>query len=236
MNDHHNMEYNSEKEDVIIPEYGRNVQMLIQHAKTIEDPAYRQALIEKVIDLMHQMHPQNRNIEDYREKLWKHVFLIADYDLDVTPPAGDKPTEQDRYKRPDAVPYPAGAAKHRHYGYNVQKLIKKAMVMEPGPVRQGFVTAIASYMKLAYRTWNREHYISDEIIKNDLRTLSNGELALDEGTFLDNLANSSYDNKNNSNGYNNSKRGGHKKRGGRDHGSHKNRNKGGNGGKRRKMK
>ncbi len=184
----HNMEYNSQKELLEIPEYGRNVQMLIQHAKTIEDPAYRQAFVEEVVNLMHQMHPQNRNIDDYREKLWKHVFRIAKYDLDVTPPGEEQPTPEDIYKRPDAVPYPSGAARYRHYGYNVQRLVRKGIEMEEGPIRQGFVKAIASYMKLAYRTWNKEHYISDDIIKNDLKSLSDGALTLDDDVSLDNLS------------------------------------------------
>ncbi len=183
----HNMEYNSQKEHLEIPEYGRNVQMLIRYAKTIEDPEYRQAFIERIVNLMHQMHPQNRNIDDYREKLWKHVFRIADYDLDVTPPSGEKPKREDKYKKPDKIDYPENAAKYRHYGHNVQKLIKKAIDMEEGPVRDGFVAVIGSYMKLAYRTWNKEHYISDEIIKNDLEKLSNGQLVLAEGISLDKL-------------------------------------------------
>jgi len=185
------MEYNSEKSDLILPEYGRNVQLLVEHAKTIEDPEIRQAFIEKVITLMHQMNPQNRNIEDYLDKLWGHIYHIADYDLDVEPLNGIIPKREDAFRKPDQVPYPHNDTKYRHYGHNVQTLIDKALSMEEGPKREAFVKVIASYMKLAYKTWNRDHYVSDEIIKGDLANLSEGKLHVPDGTFLDNLGSSS---------------------------------------------
>jgi len=184
----HSMEYNSQKDLLIIPEYGRNVQLLIEYAKTIEDPEYRQAFTEKVVNLMHQMHPQNRNIEDYRARLWQHVFRIADYELDVMPPSGVLPTPEEYRKKPEQVEYPSFDTKYRHYGSNVQSLIKKAKEMEPGPKRDGFIAVIGSYMKLAYRTWNKEQYISDEVIKNDLEKLSDGVLILTSNASLDNLS------------------------------------------------
>ena len=183
-----NMEYNSQREKLIIPEYGRNVQKLINYAKTIEDLEVRQVFVEGVVDLMQQMHPQNRNIEDYRERLWKHAFRIGRYDLGVKPPSGILPVPEDERKKPEQVSYPQREAKYRHYGNNVQRMIKRALEMEPGPIRDGFVTVIGSYMKLAYRTWNREHYVSDEFIKNDLATLSNGALTLADEISLDNLS------------------------------------------------
>ncbi len=182
------MEYNSDREGLIIPEYGRNVQKLIKHAKTIENPKIRQRFVEKVVDMMMQMHPQNRNVDDYREKLWKHVFRIANYELDVVPPFGEIPKPDDIRKHPEKVGYPVSEAKFRHYGHNVQVLIKKALAMPPGPKRDGFVNVIASYMKLAYKTWNKEHYVSDDIIKGDLESLSQGQLTLHEDTAIDNLS------------------------------------------------
>ncbi len=184
-----NMEYNSQRELLIIPEYGRNVQRLILHGKEIEDPEERQEFIEKVVLLMQQMHPQNRNIEDYKERLWKHVFRIAEYDLEVSPPSGIIPTPEDYKKQPEKIAYPNSEAKFRHYGNNVQQLINKALEMEEGPKLQGFIKVIGSYMKLAYKTWNREHFVSDEVIRENLLTLSNGKLTLPEDTSIDNLAN-----------------------------------------------
>lgn len=206
-----NMTYNSQREDLVIPEYGRNVQMLINYAKTIEDPAYRQAFVERLVRLMHQMHPQNKNIEDYIDKLWNHVFRIANFDLEVTPPNGIKPTPENVYKKPEKVEYPQMDTKYKHYGNNVQRLIEKALSMEKGPKRQAFVSVIGNYMKLAYKTWNKEHYVSDEIIKNDLESLSDGELVLKDNTSLDTLSNSNRRRKRPSNNQNNN-RGEHRRR------------------------
>ncbi len=175
---------------MVIPEYGRHVQNMVRYARTIEDNEERQHFIEEVVKLMMQMHPQNRNLDDYRGKMWKHVFRIAEYDLDVMPPSGEKPTEDDKRKRPERVAYPARATKFRHYGHNVLTLIEKAIAMEDGPKKDGFVQVIGSYMKLAYKTWNREHYVSDDTIIEDLNTLSKGQLVPVEDASLDNLTRS----------------------------------------------
>lgn len=182
------MEYNSQKEHLTMPEYGRNIQQLVQHALTIEDKAERQAYAEEIVDLMYLMNPQSRNVDEYKVKLWKHFFKIVGYDIDVEPTEGEKPTPEDDQKRPEKIPYPASQARFRHYGTNVQRLIDKAKSMEEGPVRDGFVEAIGSYMKLAYQTWNKEHYVSDEVIIGDLESLSNGELKLSKDANLNNLA------------------------------------------------
>lgn len=183
-----NMTYNSAKDNLTIPEYGRHVQLLVDHARTIEDDELRQRFAERIVRLMMQMVPQNKNIENYKGKLWRHLFRIADNDLRVTPPEGvEMPEDNSGRLFPDTVPYPESEAKYRHYGHNVQTMIKKAIAMEEGPKKEGYVAAIAAYMKLAYKTWNREHYVSDEIIKADLRGLSKGALVIPEEQSLDNL-------------------------------------------------
>ncbi|MFK7937074.1 MAG: DUF4290 domain-containing protein [Saprospiraceae bacterium] len=215
-----NMEYNSDRDRLVIPEYGRNVQELVKHAKNIENPELRQAFAEKVVDLMMQMHPQNRNVEDYREKLWKHVFQIAEYDIDIMPPSGELPQPGDEMLRPKPIGYPTSDPRFRHYGDNVRKLIMKAIEMEDGPIKDGFVDVIGSYMKLAYRTWNQEHYVSDDLIKEDLKSLSKGKLELREDSTIDNLTNSNRrkkrsNHKDDNNDRRNNNRGRGGKRGGR---------------------
>ncbi len=184
MNDH-NMEYNSQKTKLIIPEYGRNVQMLISYACTIEDVDYRQAFVERVIQLMMQMHPQNKNIDDYRRKLWMHAFRISNFTLDVVPPDGHIPTLEEANAKPDPIGYPAKETAFRHYGHHVRTLIKKALELEPGPKQRSFMAVIGSYMKLAYKTWIKDQYISDEVIREDLKTMSKGKLVLDSSVPLD---------------------------------------------------
>lgn len=181
-------EYNSAQEDIIISEYGRHVQNLVAHAKTIANPVERQQFAERIIWLMMQISPQSRNVEDYREKLWKHLFRIGNYELEVNPPEDIVVTPDDAHKHPDKVPYPESQAKFRHYGHNVQRLIQRALEMPEGPKRDGFIAVIGAYMKLAYKTWNREHYVSDEVIKSDLAALSDGQIVLDEDVSLDNLS------------------------------------------------
>lgn len=191
-----NMTYNSAKEKLIIPEYGRHVQLLVDYAKTLEDDELRQRLAERIIRLMMQMVPQNRNIEDYKGKLWRHLFRIAQSDLRVSPPEGVKiPEDVSGRLIPEDVPYPTSEAKFRHYGHNVQTLIKKAIDMEEGPKKDGFVASIAAYMKLAYKTWNREHYVSDDVIKADLKAMSKGVLVLPEEQSLENLVNTNHSNR-----------------------------------------
>lgn len=224
------MTYNSAKENLTIPEYGRHVQQLVDHAKTIEDPVYRQKFAERIIKLMMQMTPQNRTIEDYQGKLWRHLFRIAHNELDVTPPEGVKmPEDTSGRLKPQLVDYPEQQAKYRHYGHNVQTMIKKGISMEDGPKKDGFVAAIAAYMKLAYKTWNRDHYVSDEVIKADLVTLSKGALRIDEDQSLGNLVNTKNRNSNRRRGS-----GGGKKRSGSNYSNNRGRKSNDNGGRRYK--
>ncbi len=182
------IEYNTSRDELIMPEYGRHVQEMIQYAKSIPDLKMRQAYVEKIVDLMYIMNPQGKNVEDYRERLWKHAFQIAGYDLNgVVPPSGVIPTPEDKTKKPEKIEYPESEARFRHYGHYVQLLIKKAKDMEDGPIKQGLVASISSYMKLAYRTWNRDHYVSDEVIKADLVALSDGKLSMPSDQPIENL-------------------------------------------------
>jgi hypothetical protein len=187
--EHHGMDYNSDKESLLYPEYGRNIQAMIDFAKAESNMEKRQLMVEAIVNLMYQMNPQSKNVDDYKEKLWKHVFHIAEYNLGgVLPPSGIHPAPEDAVKRPERIAYPASGARYRHYGNNVHQLIKKALSMEDEAKKAGMTNTIGAYMKLAYRTWNKEHYVSDEIIKGDLETLSNGQLQLDEDVAIDRLA------------------------------------------------
>ena len=177
------MTYNTQKELLIIAEYGRNIQQLINHAKTIEDDEERQQYAESIVSLMNQMVPQaNKDIDETNEKLWRHLFRIANHELDVVAPSGIQYTHEQANIKPDKVSYPHQNVRFRHYGSNIHRMIDKALAMEDEEKKMGFAYVIGSYMKLAYKTWNREHYVSDDIIKEDLQTLSNGQLVLEDET------------------------------------------------------
>lgn len=183
------IEYNTSRDELVMPEYGRHVQLMIQQAKTIPDLQRKQAFVEKIVDLMYIMNPQSRSVEDYRERLWKHVFRISGYDLDgVVPTHGPIPDPENDRKKPEPIAYPESEARFRHYGHYIQVLIQKAKEMEDGPVKEGLVASISSYMKLAYKTWNKDYYVSDDIIKGDLVALSDGRLSMPDEVAIENLS------------------------------------------------
>lgn len=182
------MEYNSQRDNIIIPEYGRYVQKMIEYIRTLPEQEHRQAAIEKMVDMIQQMFPQSRSVEDYREKIWKQILRMAQFELDVVPPPGIEIEPLKNPCKPDKIPYPVSEARFRHYGNHVQRLVRKALEMEEGPKRDEFAKVIASYMKLAYRTWNKEHYVSDDVIKVDLASLSGGKLVVQDNASLDGLA------------------------------------------------
>ena len=172
------LEYNSTRDKLIFSEYGRSVQKLIQYAKTVENKDERQAVVEEIVELINQLNPQTKNVLEYKQKLWRHVFKMADYKLDVDHPYGDHPTEEDNSFKPNRVPYPQHEFNWRHYGHNIRVMIDKALNMEEGSIKQGFVETILSYMKLSYRTWNKEHFVSDDIIISDLAVMSGNKLSV----------------------------------------------------------
>ena len=184
------IEYNTERPNIQYPEYGRSIQEMIEYAKTIEDDYRRQKTVESIIQLMQLLNPiGNRNMDDYKDKLWSHAFAISRYELNVTPPVGVTIRHEDDRIHPEPLGYPPSATRFRHYGNGIQALMQKAIEMPDGPKKEGFVEVIASYMKLAYKTWNKEHYVSDDIVKEDLEILSDGQLSLHEGhSSLDLLA------------------------------------------------
>lgn len=175
-----NMLYNSQMDNLVISEYGRNIQNMIFAIKDMEDDKKRQDYAEAIVDLMHQMHPTDKNNPDSKIKLWHHLFKIAGYDIKVTPPDGEIPTPESTKIEKTTVSYPETLRKYRHYGKNVQVLVEKAVEMEDDEKREEFVMIIAAYMKLAYRTWNREHFVSDEVIKQDLLAMSGGKIQISD--------------------------------------------------------
>lgn len=181
----HKMEYNSQRDNLAIAEYGRNIQNLLKYVVSIEDEEERQKYANRMVALMLQMNPQSRNLAEYKDKLWRHAFMISDYKLNVKTPSGEIPQETERRLKPQQLEYPKGKSRFRHYGHNVQDMIDKAIAMEDEEKKSAFVTVIASYMKLAYQTWNREHYVNDEIIKKDLTELSGGKLEVAENVSID---------------------------------------------------
>lgn len=177
-------DYNTQKDELLIREYGRNTQNLINQAKEIEDKEERQAYIEKVVHLIMSMHPHTRNIDDYRLKVWSHVLKMADYSLDVEIP--DNLPDARKKRKPDQMLYPQNTKRLRHYGRNVRIMIEKAKGMEDKEKQEAYITVIAAYMKMSYKTWNREN-VNDEVIFQEFARLAKGELEVPKGTNIDSL-------------------------------------------------
>ena len=183
------MEYNSQKGDLIISEYGRNIQNLLNYALTIEDRTKRSQVAQEIVNLMNIMNPQNRSIPNYKEKLWNHLFRMSSYKLDVDVPEGITIHPVKEVNRNHDLGYPSSEYSYRHYGHYTQEMIRKALAMENEEMRNWYSESIASFMKLAYRTWNREHFVSDTVIKADLEEMSDNVLTFADDFAIENLIN-----------------------------------------------
>ncbi|MBK8601929.1 MAG: DUF4290 domain-containing protein [Saprospiraceae bacterium] len=184
------LEYNTDRDHLVLPEYGRHLQRMANSIKKLEDPEEQRAYIERSIDMIIQLFPESKSVDNYREKLWHDMYYMAGFELKVLPPGGVKPTFEDQMLRPEQLKYPVHHLQFKHYGYNVHLMIQKALGMEDGPIKKEFVDVIGSYMKLAYKTWNKEHFVSDDMIRQDLQSITKGELSIDEDKDLDGLVSS----------------------------------------------
>ncbi|MFZ9694591.1 MAG: DUF4290 domain-containing protein [Chitinophagaceae bacterium] len=176
------MEYNTTRNHLTMREYGRHVQRMIEHVQTIEDPERRQRNAQAVIELMGFLNPHLKNVEDFRHKLWDHLFLIADFKLDVKSPY-PIPTRETLKAKPKPLPYPKRHPRYSHLGKNLELVVDKALQEENPEKKLGFANAIAYYMKLAYNTWHKE-LIYDDAIQSELDTITNGQLTFTNTPFI----------------------------------------------------
>ena len=159
---------------------------MVRYLKDIEDKELRTAYAAEIVNLFAIMYPANRQLADYQEKLWNHLYKIARYDLDLNVPEGITIHLDDKVVMEAHLPYPKTIQQQTlrqvHSGND-----QNARALEPGPKRDAYAEVIASYMKLAYRTWNKEHFVSDDIIIQDLREMSHNELNFDDDYSIENL-------------------------------------------------
>ncbi len=176
------MEYNTERSQMAIPEYGRNVQRMIEFAISVKDRDERNRVARAIISVMGQLNPHLRDVTDFKHKLWDHLFIIADFKLDVDSPY-PIPNAATFQTKPDRVSYPDNKIRYRHYGKILEKIIQKAVEFEEGGEKRALTEMIANYMKKSYLTWNRDS-VTDDVIFDQLRELSKGKLKLEPGTKL----------------------------------------------------
>ncbi len=175
-------DYNTSRPQLLLTEYGRNVQNMIKYIIELEDRDERNKYAQAVIELMGFLNPHLRDVTDFKHKLWDHLFVISDFKLDVDSPY-PIPSRDTLISKPQKVPYPAHRIHFKHYGKTVELMIEKAKLVEDPDRKSVFVAAIANFMKMAYVNWNKDS-VADETIINDLKILSKGELSLGENTNL----------------------------------------------------
>jgi len=172
------MDYNTSLPKMIIPEYGRNIQRMIDQTVALEDREQRNINAKAIINVMGQINPHLRDIADFKHKLWDHLFIISEFKLDVDSPF-PKPTRETFISKPAKVAYPAGNMRYKHYGQNIERIIAKGMEFEEGPEKEYFTQLVANILKKSYLTWNQDS-VNDGVVLQHLGELSNGKLKLDD--------------------------------------------------------
>jgi hypothetical protein len=171
------LEYNSERPHLIIPEYGRHVQKLIDNCVAIEDAEERNKMAKAIVDVMGNLQPHLRDVPDFKHKLWDQLFIMSDFKLEAESPY-PKPEREELAAKPESLAYPKYDSKYRYYGNNIQTMIEVALTWEEGEAREALYFAIANHMKKCYLNWNKDT-VDDHIIYNHLLDLSKGKIDLE---------------------------------------------------------
>lgn len=176
----HHLEYNAERPHLIIPEYGRHLQKLIDQATMIEDREERNKAAKYIIQVMGSLNPHLRDVLDFQHKLWDQIFIMSDFKLDVDSPY-PIPTRDVIYLKPERLAYPQKNPKYRFYGNNIKYMIDVANSWEEGEMKGALVKVIANHMKKSYLSWNKDT-VTDVVIFEHLYELSGGKLNLLQST------------------------------------------------------
>lgn len=170
------MEYPSLQEKLIMPEYGRNIQQMVAHALTIEDRAERTRCVKSIIQTMGNLFPYLRDVNDFRHKLWDHLAIMSNFQLDIDFPY-EKPQASILHTKPEPIPYKHSRIAYMHYGRTIEEMIAKAVAYPEGEEKSHLIAAIANQMKKNFLIWNKE-MVDDRKILSDLCELSDGKINL----------------------------------------------------------
>ena len=175
------LDYNTQREKLALPEYGREIQRMVDHAKTLPDKKERQRCAQTIVAIMDRMFPQNRQNADYKHKLWDHLALMSNFELDIDWPY-DIHQAADITTRPEPMPYPMKDIAVRHYGYMVFELFDKLKQMPPGKERDELARVTANQMKRNLMLWSHGSS-DDEKVASDLARFTDGKIQLNLSTF-----------------------------------------------------
>jgi len=178
-------DYNSTRPKLILAEYGRNVQNMVDYICTLPSKEERNRLAQVVIEMMGFLNPHLRDVADFKHKLWDHLYIISDFKIDVDSPY-PVPERDAIHPKPELLQYPQHRIRYKHYGFTIERMIEKCRQITDPDKRQHMTLAIANFMKMAYVTWNKDT-VEDEEILDDLREMSNGELNVSRDVSLTKL-------------------------------------------------
>jgi hypothetical protein len=168
------MEYNTSQPSIILKEYGRNIQKIVHHLKSIEDKEKRTEMAHVLVELMKQIAPAGKETNETNQKLWDDLFIMADFDLDVDSPY-PIPEKDVLTRKPDQMPYISNQIRYRHYGRNIELLVKEALKKEDPQEREEAIIYMGKLMKSFYTSWNNET-IDDGVILENIKQISGGKL------------------------------------------------------------
>jgi hypothetical protein len=174
----YDLEYNSERPHLIIPEYGRHIQKLVDYCVALKDFDERNKMAKAIVDVMGNLQPHLRDVPDFKSKLWDQLFIMSDFKLEVDSPY-EKIKKEVLQAKPDKLEYPKSASKYRFYGNNIQTMIDTALTWEEGEAREALYFAIANHMKKCYLNWNKDT-VEDKVIYTHLLELSHGKIDLEK--------------------------------------------------------
>ncbi len=175
-------DYNTSRPKLVLPEYGRNIQKMVDHAVQLSTREERNRAAQAIIVVMGSINPHLRDVMDFKHKLWDHLAIMSDFSLDIDFPY-ELPARESFQIKPNPVPYPRNQIQFRHYGKIVEEMIGQAVKMEEGDLKEHLKFLIANYIKRSYLTWNRD-VVEDEQVLQDLQLLSGGRLTLDRSVKL----------------------------------------------------
>ena len=170
------MEYNTNRAKLLMPEYGRNIQQMVEYCKSLPSKEERNEVAKTIVEFMGQRNPHLRDEENYKHKLWDHLYILADYDLDVDAPY-PFPTREELAQKPNRMDYPSFDNEYKFYGKSILQLIDRAIELEEGEEKEALIQVIANNMKKSYNVYNKEH-VQDEVIFRHLKELSQDKLDL----------------------------------------------------------
>lgn len=177
------MDYNTQRKKLMMPEYGRHVQKMINYVKNIPDKEKRNEQIRAVLNVMGILNPQLRDINDFKHKLWDHIQIISDFEIDIDSPY-PVPTKETFTTKPNSIPLQSTPLRMAHYGRNIQNMVHMVAEKPEGEVKNNMIKILATYMRQQYLIWNKDT-VSEQVIFADILTLSNGKLVVPEDMHLD---------------------------------------------------